>query len=264
MTGGGLERPAGTSDIAGTSGAAERSARAALLRSVDVFAGLPESALDALLGVTIPRRFPSGALLFCEGDRGGSLLVLSAGTISIFRTSPSGERAVLAVLRPPEVLGELALLDGGPRSASAEATAPTTVLAIRRDAFLHLLQTQPALVEPLMQHLGGMIRRLSEQTADHVFLDLGGRVAKALLRLAAGSGGRTPTSVVTLTQGRIADLVGGSRQSVNAVLGGLAERGMLRIEGRTIVLLNEPALLRRAGLPPTPAPRSPAQSPHRG
>lgn len=241
--------------------AADRSSAVALLRSVDLFAGLEPAVLDAVISVAAVRRFPAGSLLFSEGDRGGSLLVLSSGAISIFRTSASGERAVLAVLRPPEVLGELALLDGAPRSASAEATAATTVLAIRREAFLRLLQTQPALVEPLMRHLGGMIRRLSEQTADHVFLDLGGRVAKALLRISAGATGRPATSVVSLTQGRLAELVGGSRQSVNQVLGGLAERGMLRIEGRQIVIVNESALRRRAGLPTAPQPRAAQPAP---
>jgi CRP-like cAMP-binding protein len=218
---------------------------AAALAATDLFGGLSAAVLDALAAAAVPRRFDKGALLFGEGDPGAALLVVTSGAVSVFRTSPSGERAVLAVLRPPEVFGELALLDGAPRSAGAEAIAPTTVLAMRREAFVRLLSSQPALVEPLLGHLGAMIRRLSEQAADHVFLDLGGRVAKALLRLANGSDPRA----VTLTQGRLAELVGGSRQSVNGILGGLAERGIVRVDGRRILLVDEPALRRRAGLP---------------
>ncbi len=237
-----------------------RAGIASALASVELFAGLGDAVVDALAGVAVPRRFGKGALLFSEGDPGGSLLVVTEGAICIFRSSLSGERAVLTVLRPLDVLGEMALLDGAPRSASAEAIAPTTVLALRRESFLNLLHSQPSLVEPLVRHLGAMIRRLSEQTADHVFLDLGGRVAKALLRLAEGAPQRESRQIVTLSQGRLAEMVGGSRQSVNQVLGGLAERGIVRVEGRRIVLLDDAALRRRAGLPPVVVP-PPQQAP---
>jgi CRP-like cAMP-binding protein len=222
-----------------------------VLSTVELFAGLGPTVLDSLAGVAVPRSYPKGALLFAEGDPGSSLHVITTGAVTICRTAPTGERAVLTVLRPPDVLGELAIIDGAPRSATAEALSPTTTLSVGRDAFLALLRAQPALVDPLLRHLGEMVRRLSDQTADHVFLDLAGRVAKVLMRLAGPRRGGPP--VVEFTQGRLAEMAGGSRQSVNQVLGAFATRGLVRVDGRRIVITDEAGLRRRAGLPPAEA-----------
>ncbi|MCW2601309.1 MAG: Crp/FNR family transcriptional regulator [Frankiales bacterium] len=218
------------------------------LRHVDLFAGLDELVLAQIASVARPREFDKGELLCVEGDVGDALLLLVRGSVTVFRTSPDGERAALAVVEPPQVLGEVALLDGAPRSASVEATAPTVVLSLSRAEFFGLLRHQPAVLEPLMRQLGAMVRRLTEQAADHVFLDLGGRVAKALLRLS------TPGSppVVAITQGRLAEMSGGTRQSVNAVLGGFAQRGLVHLEGRRVLLTDVPGLRRRAHLPAEP------------
>jgi CRP/FNR family transcriptional regulator, cyclic AMP receptor protein len=226
----------------------------AALAGVGIFSRLGPAVLERLAASAIPRSYPRGALIFSEGDPGNSLLVLTSGAVTIFRSSAAGERMVLNVMRPPEIMGELALLDRAPRSASAEAMQPTTALAVSRDTFLAVLHQQPAVLDPLLQHLGSMIRRLSDQTADHVFLDLAGRLAKALLREADSLPSRSEHPVIELTQTRLAEMAGGSRQSVNQVLGGFADRGLLRIEGRRIVLTNMPALRRRAGLSGSPPP----------
>ena len=216
-----------------------------VLRQVELFAGLSDGVLEQIASVARQRDYDKGELLFVEGDVGDALLILISGSVTVFRTSPDGERAALNVLEPPEVLGEVALLDGAPRSASIEAVEPTTVLSLSRQEFFGLLRSQPAVLEPLMRQLGSMVRRLTEQASDHVFLDLAGRVAKALLRLA------TPGSppVVAITQSRLAEISGGTRQSVNQVLGGFAARGLVHLEGRRVLLTDVPGLRRRAHLP---------------
>lgn len=218
----------------------------AALRQVELFAGLDDTVLQQIATVARPREFDRGELLFVEGDIGDALLVLVSGSVTVFRTSPDGERAALTVLEPPEVLGEIALLDGATRSASVEATEPTAVLSLSRPEFFALLRHQPTVLEPLMRQLGTMVRRLTEQAADHVFLDLAGRVAKALLRLAGA--GNPP--VVAITQSRLAEMSGGTRQSVNQVLGGFAQRGLVHLEGRRVLLTDVPGLRRRAHMPP--------------
>lgn len=229
------------------------------LRHVEIFASLDERVLLELAAVARPRHYHEGELLFVEGEVGDSLLILISGSVTVFRTSAKGERAALNVLEAPEVLGEVALLDGAPRSASVEATEPTDVLVVSRAEFLWLLRHQPTVLEPLMRQLGTMVRRLTEQAADHVFLDLAGRVAKALLRLA------TPGSppAVAITQARLAEMSGGTRQSVNQVLGGFAQRGLVHLEARRVLLTDVAGLRRRAHLPaeqtgrPVVRPRSP-------
>jgi CRP-like cAMP-binding protein len=219
------------------------------LRGVDFLAGVDEAVLEQITAAGRPRAYARGELLFVEGDPGDALYVLMSGTVTVFRTSPEGERVALTMLTAPDVLGEIALLDGASRSASAEATEPTTVLTLARPEFFALLRQQPRLLEPLLRQFGMMVRRLTEQTSDHVFLDLGGRVAKALLRL-AGPG--TPPAVA-ITQSRLAEISGGTRQSVNQVLGGFAQRGLVHLEGRRVLLTDVPGLRHRAHLPEEPA-----------
>ncbi len=229
----------------------------AALREVELFTGLDEQALVQIAAVARPRDYDRGELLFVEGEVGDALLILVSGSVTVFRTSADGERAALNVLEPPEVLGEVALLDGAPRSASVEATEPTLVLSLSRAEFFGLLRHQPAVLEPLMRQLGTMVRRLTEQAADHVFLDLAGRVAKALLRLA----GQGSPPVVAITQSRLAEMSGGTRQSVNQVLGGFAQRGLVHLEGRRVLLTDVPGLRRRAHLPAEPVGRAAARRP---
>ncbi|HLL64536.1 MAG TPA: Crp/Fnr family transcriptional regulator [Micromonosporaceae bacterium] len=216
------------------------------LGGVEMFSGLEQDARQRILAATVPRTYRKGQLLFVENDPGESLIILRRGAVMVFRTAPTGERAVLSVLRPPETFGEVALLDGAPRSASAEAIEDTQALALSRAAFIELVHVNPRILDTVMRSLGSLIRRLTEQNADHVFLDLPGRVAKTLVRLA----GETTASMVTieLNQSQLAEMAGGSRQSVNQAIGSFASRGWLRTEGRRIVVTDLGALRRRAGM----------------
>ncbi|HET6214280.1 MAG TPA: Crp/Fnr family transcriptional regulator [Micromonosporaceae bacterium] len=217
------------------------------LSGVELFASLEPEVRQRVIAAAVPRTYRKGQLLFVENDPGESLIVLRRGAVAVFRTAPTGERAVLSVIRPPEAFGELSLLDGSPRSASAEAIEDCSALALSRAAFTELVQSHPRILEAVMRSLGALIRRLTEQTADHVFLDLPGRVAKTLVRLA----GDNPAPMVTieLNQSQLAEMAGGSRQSVNQAIGSFASRGWLRPEGRRIVVTDLPALRRRAGMP---------------
>ncbi|HEX7746569.1 MAG TPA: Crp/Fnr family transcriptional regulator [Micromonosporaceae bacterium] len=216
------------------------------LTGVDLFAGLEPDVRQRVLAAAVPRTYRKGQLLFVEDDPGDSLIVLRRGAVVVFRTAPTGERAVLAVMRPPDVLGEVSLLDASTRSLSAEAIEDTTALALSRAAFIDLVHANPRILDAVMRSLGALIRRLTEQNADHVFLDLPGRVAKTLVRLAGEN--HAPMVTIELNQSQLAEIAGGSRQSVNQAIGSFATRGWLRTEGRRIVLTDLAALRRRAGM----------------
>ncbi|GAA1379492.1 cAMP-activated global transcriptional regulator CRP [Catellatospora chokoriensis] len=196
------------------------------LTGVDMFAGLEPEVRQRVIAAAVPRTFRKGQLLFVENDPGESLIVLKRGSVAVFRTSPTGERAVLSVMRPPDVLGEVSLLDGAARSLSAEALEDCTALALSRGAFMELVHSNPRILDAVMRSLGALIRRLTEQNADHVFLDLPGRVAKTLVRLAGES--QAPMITIELNQSQLAEMAGGSRQSVNQAIGSFASRGWLR------------------------------------
>src|SRR5215468_2969295 len=216
------------------------------LAGVDMFAGLEPEARQRVAAAAVPRSYRRGQILFMEGDPGESLIILRRGAIAVFRTSPTGERAVLTVIRPPDVFGEVSLLDGSARSASAEAIEDCSALALSRGAFIELVHANSHILDAVMRSLGALIRRLTEQNADHVFLDLPGRVAKTLVRLAGDS--QAPMVTIELNQSQLAEMAGGSRQSVNQAIGSFANRGWLRTEGRRIVVTDLAALRRRGGM----------------
>lgn len=221
-----------------------------ILADAELFAGLDESSRAALAVEGHERNYAKGEPLFHEGDPADAFLVVLEGTVKVFVTSSRGDEMVLATLRPPESLGEVSLLDGGPRSASASALEPVTVLAFARSTLLSLIERERAVADAVLRASGSLLRRLTGTAADLVFLDLEGRVAKLLVGMAELRGERDGGSVsldLGVTQADLASMVGGSRQSVNQILRGLAGRGFLEVHGREVVIVDEAALRRRGG-----------------
>jgi CRP/FNR family transcriptional regulator, cyclic AMP receptor protein len=231
------------------SDAASQDATVQILRSTALFAGLDEDVLRDLSRVCTRRTYGRGQYLWYQGDDGDRLVIVASGLVKVVLSSAQGDEIVLVALGRHETVGELALLDGAPRSAAVIAVEPTTVLMLSRATLLALMGRHPAVLEEVMRSLGRLVRRLTEQAGDLIFLDLGGRLAKLLLRLA---GIPTPADgpVVLdlgLSQSDFAAMVGASRQAVNRGLQLLAARGLISVDGRVIILHDLPGLRRRAG-----------------
>lgn len=222
-----------------------------LLGETLLFGGLDEGPRASIAERMLTRHFSKGDFIFHQGDAGESLYVVAEGLIRVFVTSEDGNEMVLANLENRDIFGELAVIDGGPRSASAKAMAPTTLLALTRPAFIAALQETPKLIDTLHRSLGGLLRRVLEQASDLVFLDLPGRVAKLLVALTEERGRQTDDGVlldVKLNQETLARMVGGSRSTVNQILRYFEGRGYLELRGREILVTSPDDLRRRAGL----------------
>ena len=220
-----------------------------VLRRTELFGSLADDELQRLAETARTRTFRRGQYLWYQGDPGDTLLVVCDGRLKVvFGFESTGDEAVLHSVGSCEVLGELALLDGAPRSASVVALEQTTALILSRATVLDAMARHPAVLEAMLRTVGRLVRRLTEQNGDLVFLDLGGRLAKLLLRLAEG---RTPGkdgSVLDthLSQSELAAMIGATRPAVNRVLHLFAARGLIRVEGQVIVLQDLPGLQRRA------------------
>lgn len=222
-----------------------------LLRQTQLFGDLNDDALAHLAERANKRTYSKGQLVFYQGDPANALFVMVEGLVKVFVTSEEGDEMVLVTLQPHDVFGELSLLDGGPRSASAESVEPTTLLELQRGPFLETLKQAPGMTESLLLSMGGVLRRLTEQAADLVFLDLHGRVAKLLVNFAQDRGVQTENGLeldLQLTQTDLAGLVGGSRQSVNQILRSFENRGYVDMIGRKMIVKQPELLRRRAGL----------------
>lgn len=213
---------------------------AAVLGEAELLAAVGEADRVRLAGESVVRRYRRGQPVFAQGDPAEWLAVVLEGRLKVFLHSPDGAEMLLAVLGPGEMLGELGALDGEPRAASLEALESSALICVPRVAVLRLLAERPELSRALLAFMAGMIRRLSGDAADLVFLDLPRRVAKVLVeRLArAGTG---------LTQSQIAAMVGGSRQSVNVALKGFERRGWVQMSPAGVLLTDGVALARFAG-----------------
>jgi CRP/FNR family cyclic AMP-dependent transcriptional regulator len=219
--------------------------RARVIAASPLLAGVPAADVRALAAAATVRRYRRGQLLFCEGDPGDSLLVVAEGTLKAFHTSPQGDELLLAVVEPPEALGELTVADGGARSLSVSALTPAVVLRVPRDTLLEVAARSPALMRALLASLAGVVRRLTGAAADLVFLDIPRRAAKFLLTLR----GPDETDVVRtrLTQTDMADRIGASRQSLNAALQEFQRRGWITVGAHEIRIRDAGALRRFVG-----------------
>lgn len=217
------------------------------LRGVPLFAALGEDGLAAAAAVGSTRTYGAGQIICHQGDPGDRLYVVLQGLVKIVFRSERGDEIVLRTLGDEEVFGELALLDGSPRSASVVAVESTLVFMLLRDRLLELMRQHPRLADEFLRMLGQLVRRLTEQAGDLVFLDLPGRLAKLLLQL-VGQHGAAGGAVLDrgLTQSDLAAMIGASRPAVNRALQSLATRGYLTVQGQVITLRNVEGLRRRA------------------
>lgn len=224
---------------------------AELLAETDLFGVLEAATLAEVAQRALVRVVEKGQTIFVQDEPGDRLFVLAEGAIKLVVRSAQGEVVELVRHWRPAVFGEVALLDGGPRSATAEAVERTILVVVTRDELIRLLRSDSQIVDRVLKALGGLIRRADLQATELVFLDLPGRLARRLLELAEGPGafphkdGRLRTRRVTQTE--LANMVGGSRQSVNIALRSLEKRGFVRLSGWTIELLDPTELRRRAG-----------------
>ena len=221
------------------------------LEKTQLFGVLDETTLRRVAERTSRRRFKKEEIIFHQGDPGNVLYVVETGLIGVFVTSEDGTEMLLATLAPGESFGELALIDGGPRSASAKAIEASELLTLSHKEFMALVEEIPKLAQTMLLSLGGLMRRLLEQASDLVFLDLPGRVAKFLHALAEEKGephDRGTMIDLQISQGNLAAMVGGSRPSVNQILRSFEARGYIQLEGRRIVIQRLEALGKRAGL----------------
>jgi CRP-like cAMP-binding protein len=221
----------------------------ALARS-PLFQGVLPADLERLATSMSRRRYRRNEVVFHQGDPGDSLHIVVDGRVKITRESPEGDEAIVATVGPGDAFGELVLLDGAVRSATATAIEATETLTMTRATFQGLVDSS----DPFRWHLlGGIahrIRRLTDQLAEVHFLDLSGRLALQLTRLAEEQDPSQEADIPlrpTLTQSDLAAMVGGTRQRVNQILGDFADEGLIRNDAGRLVVCDLERLRRRAG-----------------
>ena len=217
--------------------------KAAMLRRHPLFKEFAPAICERLAAQAKTRTVPRGAMIFSKGDAGSSLFAVVSGTVQVIAGSSEGKSAVFNQIGEGEIFGEIALLDGEPRTADAVAFTDCRLMIIERRDFLPLLRDFPDVAIKLLELLCARLRRTSEQVEDLMFLDLKGRLTKVLLRLAKQS---EDGKGITISQADLSQLIGMSREMINKQLQAFVRDGVIEIERRRIVVLRPDALARSA------------------
>jgi CRP/FNR family transcriptional regulator, cyclic AMP receptor protein len=218
-------------------------ARAGLFQGIDPEVAAP--IIKELEYVDVSR----GEVIFAEGEPGDSLYIVLSGKVKVSRRAQDGRENMLAVMGPSELIGELSLFDPGPRTATALALTDTRLAKLKQSMLRPWITQHPEIALQLLHVLARRLRRTNDIVADLIFTDVPGRVAKNLLQMAKKFGAREGDRIrVThdLTQEELAQLVGASRETVNKALADFASRGWLRLEPRSVVIMEVDRLKRRA------------------
>ncbi len=237
-----------SSATAGAGNLATLAVRAQLLAKSFLFRGLEQSLLERVARLCQPRRLAVGETLFWEDEPADSLYGVAKGLIRIWVHGPDGRELTLNLMESGDFFGEIALLDGLPRTASASALADTEMLSVPRAAFLELMQAEPKLALHIIELLCERLRHNTDRIRDAAFLDLGTRLAKTLEALAMGHGAESDEGTVItakLNQSELAQLLGVTREAVNKQLKQFAEAGLIATKGSRIVVRDSARLSAR-------------------
>jgi len=222
--------------------------RVSLLRNHPLFCELTPSMLERISTYVKRRSVAKGSTIFEKGDAGVGLIGVVSGSVRISVTSADGRDVVLNIIRPGEVFGEIALLDGRARTANATAMSDCELIVIERREFIPFLRSEPDVTLKLMEILCSRLRKTSEQVQDVTFLNLSTRLAKTLLRLTANAGPSKPAGKVAITQREISQIVGRSRESTNKQLRAWAKRGWIRLERGSVTVMKADKLVELAAI----------------
>jgi CRP/FNR family transcriptional regulator, cyclic AMP receptor protein len=190
-------------------------------------------------------RFEAGDTIFLTGALNNSMMAVLKGEVKISITSAEGKEIMLAIVHAGEVFGEIAMLDGKPRSADAKALTACDLAVVDRRDILAALERNPAAWRGLVEVLCSRMRHTDQHLVELALLELPARLAKALLRVVDVE--RAPAANLTgtvchLSQSELATIVGAARESVNKCLHAWRRTGIVRMERRTIKIADRAAL----------------------
>ncbi|MBI3224023.1 MAG: Crp/Fnr family transcriptional regulator [Mycolicibacterium cosmeticum] len=214
-----------------------------------IFQGVAPDAATALIAQLQQVSFPRGHTVFVEGEPGDRLYIILEGKVKIGRRTADGRESLITVMGPADMFGELALFDPGPRTSTVTTLTEVKAVTMDREALHAWVLGRPEIAEQLLRVLARRLRRTNSALSDLIFTDVPGRVAKQLLDIAKRFGkpeGNVLHVTHELTQEELAQLVGASRETVNKALSDFAQRGWIKLQGKTILIYDSARLAQRA------------------
>ncbi len=220
------------------------------IKNISLFQGLDDEDIEQLERSLVKRKFRAGQMIFHMGDEGGNLYIINKGKAKVTIPSESGDDLILDILTPGEIMGEISLIDGMPRSASVQAIEDTEVLCLYREDFLNLLKSRFNIVLHILKVLAQRLRNTDMMLAESHFLNITGRLAKKLMDLAHSFGIEEEKTIrlsVRVTQRDLASMIGATRESVNKTMKIFKEEGIIGWHKGYIRIIDKEKLISYAG-----------------
>ncbi len=218
-----------------------------ILGRLDLLRELEPTEIDAIATVTHAKTYAPRIHVVRQGEPADAAYVVVHGRLKVTALARDGHDAALSVMGPGEIFGELAILDGGTRSATVRAIEPTLLLVIERAAFERMLRARPAVAVKVLRVLARRLRRLTERIESAEGQSIPARLASTLASLASEHGkiiaGGTLIDI-DLSQRELGELIGATRESVNKTLASFVRRGLLAKSGKHLVVTDAAALRR--------------------
>ncbi|MBN2568847.1 MAG: Crp/Fnr family transcriptional regulator [Deltaproteobacteria bacterium] len=226
--------------------------RQAFLRGIDLFKSLTAEDANKLAALFKGIKLKRGEVLFHKGDKGTAFYVVRKGSIKIVLPSRMGDEVAPAIFSEGDFFGEMALLDGMPRSADAVSLEQTELLALKRKDFLLFLRKNEEAMDAILSYLSMRLRKTDDLLKDAHFLNISRRLARRLVELIKKHGCPMEDGEMIidldLNQSDLASMVGATRESINKELRILREKGIVSMRENKILILNMERLERRAYL----------------
>lgn len=219
-----------------------------ILKQSPLFNSLENADLEGLVSSMRVQSLKQGQTLFYKGDEGTALYIIKRGAIKIVLPSKIGDEIIVTIFTVNDFFGEMALLDGEPRSANAVAIEPTEVFVLNRNNFLSFLKSNINAIRSILSSLSKRLRLTDEFLEDTCFLSISARLAKKLVELAESHGKKEEDIVnidLNLTQKELGDMIGATRESTNKELKMLRDRGLISTDGYRIKIHDMVRLKRR-------------------
>ena len=193
-----------------------------------------------------PSLFQPDEIIFQQGEIGNRLYLIQSGRVKVCVLDPEGAELVFAFLSSGDIMGEMAVLDGGPRSATAVAVENTKTLYIERTDFLKFLESSPTASKAMISMLSKRLRETDKHLEELTFLDVAGRIARRLLETPNFTSPSDPGNKASYTweigQEELARMVGASRVMVNKVLNSFVDLKLITLGRKKLTILSQNGL----------------------
>jgi len=217
------------------------------LKNIPIFSSLSKTHLEELSEIMLEKTYRKNQVIFDQGDPGSSLIVIKSGLVKISLVDSNNHEFIIKTFSVNDFFGEMSLLDGGSRSATATAVEDTQALIIFRENFISLIQKTPSMALGMLTELSNRLRTTTENISNLTFFDAYGKVAQCLLSLAEKLGEREEDGVsiqLTLSRQELANMSGLSRETFARILKEFQVRGCLKVQGKKIIILDEKVMRR--------------------